>query len=178
MLNNQTISVLVVALYFVSICALTCCGMDKSVPNNYILLLVFTLCTSWMVSTTCAKTNPVIVLEAACLTFSVVAGITFYAFTTTSDFTVFGPLLAIFGFVFCMAGFLFGCFGYHLGLVYSIIGVILFSFFLLFDTQMIMGGDKKRYQFDEDSYILASVTLYLDIINIFLYVLEILADAD
>ena len=39
---------------------------------------------------------------------------------------------------------------------------------------MIMGGDNKRYQFDEDSYILASVTLYLDIINIFLYILQIL----
>ena len=43
---------------------------------------------------------------------------------------------------------------------------------------MKMGGDKKRYQFDEDSYILAAVTLYLDIINIFLYILEILAEAD
>ena len=39
-----------------------------------------------------------------------------------------------------------------------------------------MGGDNKRYQFDEDSYILAAVALYLDIINLFLYILEILDD--
>ena len=39
---------------------------------------------------------------------------------------------------------------------------------------MIMGGDSKRYQFSEDSYILAAMALYLDIINIFLYLIEIL----
>ena len=41
-----------------------------------------------------------------------------------------------------------------------------------------MGGDKTNFQYDEDSYILAAVALYLDIINIFLYVLEILNKSD
>lgn len=145
MLHNQTIFIIITVLYLITTCALMCCGMDKSVPNNYILLLVFTLCVSWMVSVACVKTEPILVLEAATLTFSVVAAITFYAFTTSTDFTVFGPILWILGFVFCTAGFLYRCFGYHTGLVYSIIGVILFSFYLLFDTQMIMGGDSKRY---------------------------------
>ena len=39
---------------------------------------------------------------------------------------------------------------------------------------MIMGGDTKRFQFSEDSYILAAMALYMDIINIFLYILELL----
>ena len=64
-----------------------------------------------------------------------------------------------------------------MGLLYSVLGVILFSVYLVFDTQMIMGGDNKRYQFDEDSYILAALVLYMDIINIFLYVLQILSDS-
>ena len=100
--------------------------------------------------------------------------ITVYAMTTKTDFTVFGPILFIVGFVFGMASLLFGMFGYQPGLGWSILGVILFSFYLLFDTQMIMGGDNKRYQFDEDSYILASVALYIDIVNIFMYLLQIL----
>ena len=169
---------LMLVAYFVSFIALVCCRLDKQVPTNYGLLLVFTVCTSWMVAVACKRTEPMIVLEAAVLTLSVTIAITFYAFTTDKDFTVFGPLLHIFGFVFCTAGLLLALFGFHMGLLWSVVGVILFSFYLLFDTQMIMGGDKKRYQFDEDSYILASVTLYLDIINIFLYILEILNESN
>jgi FtsH-binding integral membrane protein len=41
-----------------------------------------------------------------------------------------------------------------------------------------MGGDNKSVQYDEDSYILAAINLYLDIINIFLYLLQILSDAN
>jgi len=40
---------------------------------------------------------------------------------------------------------------------------------------MIVGGKNKQcHRIEEDSYILASVLLYLDIINLFLYILEIL----
>jgi FtsH-binding integral membrane protein len=176
MLRNDILGVLMMVLYVVSILALVCCGLDKRVPINYILLGCVTFCTAWIVATVCQRTKPLIVFEASTLTFAVTLAITVYAFTTKTDFTVFGPLLFIFGFVFTTAGILMACFGYHPGLLWSVLGVILFSFYLLFDTQMIMGGDKKRYQFDEDSYILAAVTLYLDIINIFLYILEILND--
>ena len=151
-----------------------CCRYDKKVPVNYILLGIFTVSTGILVSLACVRTDPKIVLEAACLTFAVTFAITLYAMTTTTDFTIYGPILHIFGMVFVTAGILLAAFGAHLGLLWSVIGVILFSFYLLFDTQMIMGGDKKRYQYDEDSYILASVALYLDIINIFLYILEIM----
>ena len=129
-----------------------------------------------MVSVVCIKTNHLIVLEAACLTLTVVLAITYYAMTTTTDFTLYGPVLTIISWVVCVAGMLYSVFGYHKSLLWSVGGVILFSFYLLFDTQMIMGGDNKRYQFDEDSYILAAVAIYLDIINLFLYILEILDD--
>ena len=39
---------------------------------------------------------------------------------------------------------------------------------------MIMGGKHKTHSFDEEDYILAAVILYLDIIQMFLYILEIL----
>ena len=82
----------------------------------------------------------------------------------------------IVGFVFCTAGLLFSVFGYNPGLIWSVFGVLLFSAYLLFNTQMIMGGDKKRHQFDEDSYILAAISLYIDILNIFIYLLKILRE--
>lgn len=174
MMHNSTLTYVVIGVYIASICGLACCGLDKTVPLNYSLLAVFTFCVSWIVSASCMHIQPIIVLEAACLTATVVVAITLYAFTTKTDFTVFGPLIYIFGLVFAVAGLLMSAFGYTHNLLYCSIGAIFFSFYLLFDTQMIMGGDSKRYQFDEDSYILAAVTLYLDIINIFLYILEIL----
>jgi protein lifeguard len=58
-----------------------------------------------------------------------------------------------------------------LHLIYAYLAVILFSFYLLYDTQLIMGG--KRYTIDIDDYIMAAMILYLDIINIFLQLLKI-----
>ena len=56
----------------------------------------------------------------------------------------------------------------------AVFGVILFSFYLIYDTQLIIGGKHRQYQFTEDMYILGALTLYLDIINIFIYLLEIM----
>ena len=176
MLHNKTMSAFVIVTYFVTTFALLCFKLDKKVPVNYILLGIFTFCVSYMVSVACVRTNPKVVLQAACLTLAMTTAITVYAMTTKTDFTIFGPILFIVGFVFCIASILFSFFGYTPGLGWSIIGVILFSFYLLFDVQMIMGGDKKRYQFDEDSYIMAAVALYIDIVNIFMYLLNILND--
>ena len=134
MLKNNTLMILIIVAYFVSFIALVCCRLDKLVPTNYALLGTFTFCTSWMVAVACKRTQPIIVLEAATLTFSVTFAITVYAMTTKTDFTVFGPLLHICGFVFCTAGMLLAIFGVHMGLLWSVLGVILFSFYLLFDT--------------------------------------------
>ena len=160
--------------YISSICALICCGMDKKVPNNYILLGVFTSCVSYLVGCSCALvSDKMIVLEAAALTGAMTLAITVYAITTKTDFTVCGPVLFIMGFIFAMAGILFS-FTRSNNVIFAAIGVFLFSFYLLVDTQMIIGGSNRSYKIDEDSYILASVALYLDIINIFLYILRIL----
>lgn len=58
-------------------------------------------------------------------------------------------------------------------LIYSGFGALLFSFFLLIDTQMIVGGTRK-VQISPEEYILAVITLYMDIIQLFLYILQIL----
>ena len=44
--------------------------------------------------------------------------------------------------------------------------------FKVVDCQMIMGG--KRGKFDTDDYILASMNLYLDIIQMLIYIVQIL----
>ena len=37
---------------------------------------------------------------------------------------------------------------------------------------MIVGGKHIKYKFDENDYVLAALCLYLDIINIFLYLIQ------
>ena len=46
--------------------------------------------------------------------------------------------------------------------------------FLVVDTQMIVGGTHK-IQMSPEEYVFAALSLYLDVINIFLYILSIVA---
>jgi len=58
-------------------------------------------------------------------------------------------------------------------LVYASIGALLFSVYLIYDTQLMMGGEHK-YSISPEEYIFAALNLYLDIINIFMYILTII----
>ena len=160
--------------YISSICALVCCGQHNNYPTNYGLLGVFTLSVSYIVAFATLHYQPLIVAEAACLTAAMVVAITIYAATTKTDFSIFGPIFHVFFFITFM-GILLGVIcGFVSHLAYCCFGVVLFSFYLLWDVQMIIGGKNTKYKFDEDSHVLAAIVLYLDIINIFLYILEIL----
>ena len=59
----------------------------------------------------------------------------------------------------------------YMQMVYGGAGAILFSFYLVYDTQMMMGGDHK-YSISPEEYVFAALALYLDIINLFLYILR------
>ena len=52
-------------------------------------------------------------------------------------------------------------------MVYGGIGALIFSVYLVYDTQMMMGGGHK-YSISPEEYIFAAVALYLDIINLFI----------
>lgn len=72
-----------------------------------------------------------------------------------------------------MAGFFVWAIGiYWLYTLYNVLGLILYSFYLIYDTQLIMGG--KRYGLSLDDYVVAAIIIYLDIIMIFLYILSLL----
>ena len=115
--------------------------MHRKVPTNYLLLAIFTFCVSYIVAAVSCRYNPIVVFEAAALTSAVVVGITVYAYTTKTDYTVCGPMMFIVFFLFVTASLIFtvasltGAVGFktaHLG--FAIIGAFLFSFYLLCDT--------------------------------------------
>uniref|UniRef100_G3P400 Protein lifeguard 2 n=1 Tax=Gasterosteus aculeatus aculeatus TaxID=481459 RepID=G3P400_GASAC len=83
-------------------------------------------------------------------------------------------------FVFCMVMFVSGVvlalvlpYQYvpWLDATYAALGAILFTMFLAFDTQLLMGN--KRYTMSPEEYVFAALNIYLDIIYIFSFFLQI-----
>lgn len=146
----------------------------RKVPLNYILLFTFTVCEAIMLSFAFAAIDDwKIVLTAAVMTVAIVIALTAYACTTKTDFTFLGGIL----FVSCTLMFLLGLFsiifGGFLHTLYCCLGVIVFSIYLIFDTQLVMGQCGLEYSVDD--YILASLNIYLDIIQLFIYILSLLS---
>ena len=103
--------------------------------------------------------------------------LTMFAFQTKYDFTGAGTYLFIAAIVLMLAGFLSIFFYSQIwSIIYGSFGALLFSFYLVYDTQLMLGG-KHKYSLSPEEYIFAALNLYLDIINIFIYVLHILGAA-
>ncbi|CAN1131872.1 Protein LIFEGUARD 4 [Linum perenne] len=146
-------------------------------PVNYLLLGVFTVAISFAVGLTCAFTSGKVILEAAILTAVVVVGLTLFTFWAAKrgyDFNFLGPFL--FGAILVLMVFAIIQIFFPLGklsvMIYGCLAAIIFCGYIVYDTDNLI----KRYSYDE--YIWAAVSLYLDIINLFLSLLTIFRAAD
>ncbi|KAH6755535.1 Bax inhibitor-1 family protein [Perilla frutescens var. hirtella] len=142
-------------------------------PLNFIFLGLFTVSLSLTVGVSCANTEGRLVLEALILTSAVVSaltGYTFWAAKKGKDFSYLGPILFTSLFILILTGFIQVV--YPLGstsvAIYSAISAIIFSGYIIYDTDNLI----KRFTYDQ--YIWASVTLYLDVLNLFLTILRML----
>ncbi|KIX10444.1 uncharacterized protein Z518_01527 [Rhinocladiella mackenziei CBS 650.93] len=142
----------------------------KSYPTNMVFLASFTALEAYSVSVITSFFDSKIVIEALILTLGIFVGLTLFACQTKYDFTswipyLFGALwvLIIFGF---MAMFFPA--SSTVELVYGVIAALIFSGYILVDTQLVM----RRYHVEEE--IAASISLYLDVLNLFLAILRIL----
>lgn len=153
-----------------------CCipGVAKTVPTNYVLLFAFTGCEGYIVSALCSTMNPKIVFLASSMTCAITLMLTYYACTTKTDFTLCGSVFFIASCCLLLFG-LFAMFFKVLHVVYCVAGVFLYALYLVYDTQLIVGN--KENKIDIDDYILGAMMLYLDIINMFVYLLQILKAA-
>jgi FtsH-binding integral membrane protein len=50
--------------------------------------------------------------------------------------------------------------------------IILFSFYIMYDTQLIIGGKHHKKSYNSDDYIIASLSLYQDVISLFMKILK------
>lgn len=162
-------------LVFVCLIVLACCGeVRRKAPQNFIFLGIFTLAESLLLGISASAYDAEAVLMAVGITAAVCLGLTLFAFQTKWDFTVMGGvlfvaviILVIFGFVAIFIP------GKTVTLIYASLGALIFSVYLIYDTQLMMGG-KHKYSISPEEYIFAALNLYLDIINIFIYILTII----
>ena len=149
-------------------------GLMRQVPINYLLLSLFTLTeglTVGIVSSMYTTGSVVMALALVCL---VTCSLTVYATNTTKDFTKSAyPYLLAVTVVMMGAGLVLIFFPTYLGsMVYAAVGAVLFSVYVVFDTQMILGG-KNEFQFSVDDYVPAAISLYIDIVSLFIYFLQL-----
>ncbi|GKT96512.1 transmembrane BAX inhibitor motif-containing protein [Colletotrichum tofieldiae] len=129
----------------------------KSYPTNLLFLSGFTLMEAYSISVIVSFYKASIVLNAVFLTAGIFVFLTAFACQTKYDFTSWIPYLG---------GALWA---FSTGeLVYGGIAALIFSAYILVDTQLIM----RHHHVEEE--IAASISLYLDIINLFLAILRIL----
>ncbi|XP_052253427.1 protein lifeguard 1-like [Dreissena polymorpha] len=177
--KNVWLMIVVMVATFVVLIALACCpNVRRSFPTNMILLTVFTVLEGFMLGVVSGKYKTEYVLMAVGITAVVTLSLTIFAFQTKWDFTMMGGLLFVLLIVLFCFGILCAIFRSDIAnIVYSCLGALLFSAYLVFDTQMMMGG-KHQYAISPEEYIFAALNLYLDIINLFLFILAIFGKKD
>lgn len=173
--NNPSLLLIACVMSFIVALILTCFTKTaRVVPINYILLFLFTLCEAYITAKICVDVDqPQLVLMAATMTCAIVFGLTVYACVTDTDFTTLGGIL----FCCCVGIILLSIFGLFtsnkfLHVLISALSVILFSIYLIYDTQRLLG--RHSYSIGYDDYIIGALMIYLDIIIIFIEILKLL----
>merc|ERR1712061_123180 len=161
--------------------AMACCRqVVRQYPTNYMFLFVFTAFEGVMVGFFSAMYTWQSVVLAVGITVVIFLALTAYAFFSKTDFTGFGPYL--FGALFSLIAFgLVICILHMCGvnvdmlmMLYDLIGVLIFVFYIIYDTQLIIGCNwGHKVEFSIDDYVFASLNLYIDIINLFMHILAL-----
>lgn len=182
--DNPNLMLASCIMTLVTIFAMTCCrDLARTFPGNYLLLFTFTAFEGVMVGCISAMYTWQSVMVAACMTMAIFFVMTIFACTTDTDFTGFGGvMLAILctmlgvSLTIAIMGYM-GVYIKPLMMAYDALGALVFTVYIVIDTQMILGGSHK-VSFGIDDYVFAALNLYLDIINLFMYLLELFGDRD
>lgn len=145
----------------------------RETPLNLILLFAFTFCsgltlTPLLYSVLSLPAGAVIVAQALALTSVAFGALSIFAMNTKKDFTTMGKMLFI-ALIVIICASLLNIFMASpiLQLVISSVAAILFSFYILYDTQNIIRGNYE-------TPVEGAVALYLDFYNLFVSLLQIL----
>uniref|UniRef100_A0A8D0BR07 Protein lifeguard 2 n=1 Tax=Salvator merianae TaxID=96440 RepID=A0A8D0BR07_SALMN len=165
------------AVFFITYLILACCsGPRRYFPWNLILLSIFTLSMAYLTGMLSSYYDTKSVLLCLGITALVCLSVTIFSFQTKYDFTSCQGMLFVMLMVLFFSGIILAIllpFKYvpWLQVIYAVLGAVLFTMFLAFDTQLLMGN--RRYAMSPEEYIFGALNIYLDIIYIFSFFLQI-----
>ncbi|KAK9687541.1 hypothetical protein K7432_014753 [Basidiobolus ranarum] len=141
-----------------------------SSPLNFYLLGAFTLLEAYSVGTIVTFYSARVVLQALIITFALFIGLTLFTMQSKYDFSGMGSILNIVLWLVVIASLvqIFFPFSSKVDFAIAIVVALLFCGYIVYDTYMIIN------RLSPDEYIVASIDLYLDILNLFLAILRIL----
>jgi FtsH-binding integral membrane protein len=144
----------------------------NSFPQNIGFVFLFTFAEGLYIAPFIAMAeahSPGIATQAGILTLSAFGALTLYAFVSRRDFSAWRGFLLTGVVVLFVTMVLMSIFGSSAGFTWiASIGVLLFSGLLVFDTW------RMRNVFGPDDYVIAAVSIYLDLLNMFLFILSLL----
>ncbi|HET7371899.1 MAG TPA: Bax inhibitor-1/YccA family protein [Gemmatimonadaceae bacterium] len=148
----------------------------RAFPKNVLFTLLFTFIEGVFIAPYLAfaeQNAPGTVGQAAVLTFAAFGGLTLYALVSRRDFSAWGSFFAV-GLIVLFVAMLINMFvaSAAAGLWISGVGVLVFSGLLVFDTWRIL----RSGTFGQDDYVFAAVQIYLDLLNMFLFILSLLGN--
>ncbi len=147
-------------------------------PQNIILTLLFTFVTGVMLAPTFLyylKVQPGVLGQAGMLTFAAFGGLTMYAVFSRRDFSAWGGFFFV-GLIVLFLTMILSFFFHSLigSLWIAGAGVFVFSGLLVFDTWRIV----RSGQFGDQDYVIAAVTIFVDLLNLFLFILQLVSGGD
>lgn len=174
---NSWVSWLCIGVAVACMLALYC--FKTRYPFNVALLCLFTLAYAAMVAVIVARYFDAgagkIVLQAAAMTAAVFFTLTTVAFVTKKDFNFLGAFLGAAFIILIIASvvnFALGIVGARsriFSFAISVLGALVMSGFILYDTSNIIN------RLGPDQWIQGVISLYLDVMNLFLYMQSILS---
>lgn len=170
------------AVYFVTHIVLVCCqGPRRRFPWNLILLSIFTLALSFMTGNIASYYSTRAVFLALAITVLVTVAVTVFCFQTKVDFTKCSGFFCVLGIVVFVTGIITAIvlsFKYvpWLHMLYAAIGAIAFTLFLAYHTQLLIGN--RKLSISPEEYVFAALSLYVDIVQIFIFLLQIIGYAE
>ncbi|XP_030605216.1 protein lifeguard 1 [Archocentrus centrarchus] len=167
-----TYSMMVVVLVF--ILALSCCdSLRRQVPLNFIALGLFTVAEGLMLASVAVYFEAEAVMWAVGATALVSFSLSLFAMQSKWDFTTASGCLWVFTWTLLSFALLCAILrSQFVYIVYACLGTLLFSLYMVFDTQLILGGKHRKYQVSPEEYVFAALNLYLDIVSLFLILLQ------
>ncbi|GAA6032356.1 hypothetical protein JCM8097_008134 [Rhodosporidiobolus ruineniae] len=145
-----------------------------SSPANVLLLGIFTLLEAVTLGSVISYFDTTVVLQAFIATTFVFLGLTLFTLQSKYDFSSMGTYLyaALLCFFFVGLAGLFIPYSRGFDMLMAGFGVLLFSAYIVFDTHMLMN------RLHVDDWVVACVSLYLDLLNLFLQILRLLNDSN